>query len=86
MKWIKDTYVNENYEETLPDTGTSQLRGLKTIVDYLREEIYDESKKAKLLDQLWLDLYKWKIISPDQNWTVKMPHLNNFFKQYKDKR
>ena len=86
MKWIKDTYVNENYDETLPDTGTSQLRGLKTIVDYLRGEIYNETKKAKLLDELWRDLYKWKIISPDQNWTVKMPHLNNFFKQCKDKR
>ena len=73
MQWIKDT-----------DNGISQLDGLQTIIDYLQEEIYDNKKKDKLLDELWHDLYKWKIISPDQDWTVKLPHLNNFFKEYKN--
>jgi hypothetical protein len=73
MQWIKDT-----------DNGISQLDGLQTIIDYIQEEIHDSKKKDKLLDELWHDLYKWKIISPDQDWTVKLPHLYNFFKEYKN--
>ena len=48
----------------------------------MREEEYDNEKKDELVKKLFDDLEKWKIISPEQDWVVKLPHLKQFFDKY----
>jgi len=45
----------------------------------MREDIFDSEKKDELVKKLFDDLEKWKIISPEQDWEVKLPNLNQFF-------
>jgi hypothetical protein len=63
-------------------SGVRHINGLRQIVDFMREEEYDNEKKDELVKKLFDDLEKWKIISPEQDWVVKLPHLKQFFDKY----
>ena len=90
--WYKDDIVSlfEEHIEWIESrtsmgellSGVRHINGLRQIVDFMREEEYDNEKKDELVKKLFDDLEKWKIISPEQDWVVKLPHLKQFFDKY----
>lgn len=63
-------------------SGVRHISGLRQIVDYMREELYDTERKNELLEKLFRDLEMWKIISPEKDWMIMLPHLKEFFDKH----
>ena len=75
IEWIKERMK----DPTIECTGENQLSGLKDSLKYIREEINDNKTNSDLIDRLWRNLWKWKVVSPELDWKKQLPELYEFY-------
>jgi MoaA/NifB/PqqE/SkfB family radical SAM enzyme len=79
IEWIEERMK----DSTIEYSGENQIDGLKTCINFIREDIRDDDANKVLIDKLWVKLWSWKIVTPELDWTVQLPELHKFFMEYR---
>ena len=79
IEWIEERIQ----DPTIEYSGENQIEGLRQIISFVQQYINDQETNLALLDDLWQNLWAWKIVTPELDWTTQLPELYAFFMEFR---